>query len=102
MRHVTDSESWIQDIAAREYDEYAMILDLLLEKSNETGKQNEEESKEKGSERTDFKFQIFTELEDYLQVGVQHLKQVEQNNEQQVTQYLSDFTNELLLKGRIA
>lgn len=136
LKHVSDSESWVQDIAAREYDELAMLLDLLLEKSEmedkeekkqgkheekgksavdedksgENDKNSEKEKnendrdygKEETPEVTDFKFKIFSELEEHLQVGVQHLKQVEQHNKEQVTQYLSDFSGDLLTKSRIA
>lgn len=107
LQHLLESESWIQDVAAREYDEYAMLLDLLLEKHNQEDEKKEkyeygkDEIKDK-SEKTDFKFQIFAELENHLQVGVQHLKQFDENNEQQVTQYLSEFAHELLSKSRIA
>lgn len=140
LKHVSDSESWVQDIAAREYDELAMLLDLLLEKSEKeendkkeegkdekkskhtegeekkenknggkdknTDKEKNDDYKKKGkedkTEATDFKFKIFSKLEDHLQVGVQYLKQVEQHNEEQVTQYLSDFSGDLLAKSRIA
>lgn len=108
LEHVSESETWLQDIAAREYDELAMLLDLLLEKSNGESSEKKEDSsggeknKKEKTEFTDFKFKIFSELEEHLQVGVQHLKQVEQNNEAQVTQYLSEFTQDLLAKSRVA
>lgn len=105
LQQMAASDDWIKDFAAREYDECAMLLDLLLEKteekeekSNDTGSGDKEQPKKK----TDFRFQIFAELEEHLHVAVQHLKQVEQNNEQQVAHLIESLQKNLLAKCRIA
>lgn len=98
LNHVGSSNKWIEDFAAREYDECAMLLELLLEKSIKESDNAGTEIKEQQTKKTDFKFQIFAELEDHLHVAVQHLKQVEQNNEQHVSQLIEPFADELLTK----
>lgn len=107
FEHVDASRSWIEEFAAREYDECAMLLDLLLEKTEEQKGKEEEIEKEKEKEKdtdnegrkTDFKFQIFAELEDHLHVALQHLKQVDENNAQQVNQLLEPFAEEFISKS---
>lgn len=109
LQHVSESDGWVKEFAAREYDECAMLLDLLLEKTDETNgktKKNadgsETKDKKQTKEKTDFKFQILVELEEHLHVAVQHLKQVEQNNERQITQLIEPFAKELISKNKIA
>jgi hypothetical protein len=102
LQHVTSSEEWIKDFAAREYDEYAMLLDLLLEKSDDQPETQENEDSEKKNRKTDFKFQIFSELEEHLHVAVQHLKQVEQNNEEHVKKLIETFATDLITKCHAA
>lgn len=146
LQHVEESDEWVKTFAAREYDELAMLLDLLLEKvrkhkdknndrqdeneekdtntdkgkntgekrdsgkdknakkpdSEDTGENAKSEEKEGKKGITDFKFQIFIELEEHLQAAVQHLKQVEQNNEQQVKDLLEPFANDFLSKCHVA
>jgi len=99
FEHVVSSRSWIEEFAAREYDECAMLLELLLEKTDEQKGKDEENDTVEEKKKTDFKFQIFAELEDHLHVAVQHLKQVEENNAQQVKQLLEPFAEELLTKS---
>jgi len=102
LQHVASSEDWIKDFAAREHDEYAMLLDLLLEKSEDQPAVSEEDDKEKKKKKTDFKFQIFAELEEHLHLAVQNLKLVEQNNEQQMIQLTQPFAKDLLSKCQAA
>ncbi|WP_340105054.1 AAA family ATPase [Rhodohalobacter sp. 8-1] len=106
LENVAASDEWIKEFAATEYDECTMLLDLLLEKTEQEkeGKSNEEELEEKkqSKKKTDFKFQIFVELEEHLHIAVQHLKQVEQNNEQQVTRLLEPFAKKIISKSKIA
>ena len=105
LHHVAKSDDWIKDFAAREYDECAMLLDLLLEKTEKNREQAEDADSGNGEEqkkKTDFKFQIFADLEEHLHVAVQHLKQVEQNNEEQVNHLMEQFANELISKCRVA
>jgi len=99
LNHLASSNKWIEDFAAREYDECAMLLELLLEKNDEQNGNTNTEEKEQQKKKTDFKFRIFEELEDHLHVAVQHLKQVEQNNEQHVSQLLVPFADELMTKS---
>ena len=82
-----------------------MLLELLLEKSNEQNEKVEDEAKEGEEEKetekikTDFKFEIFAKLEDHLIVAVQHLKQVEENNAQQVANLSEPFASGLMSKS---
>ncbi|REL24039.1 ATP-binding protein [Rhodohalobacter sp. SW132] len=90
--HNTDA---VMDFAAREYDECAMLLDLLLEKRTEIEKQKKKTGPESHST---FQVKILDEIEEQLQVAVQHLKQFEENNKPQVIQWLDNITPDLLEK----
>ncbi len=100
MKFMFDNSKWIEELAAREYDELAMLIDTLLEKTDTHSENESSEEGEKGY--TDFKIEIFLELEDHLQVGVQHLKQFEQNNESQVEHYINQLTPALSRQAEIA
>ncbi len=100
MQFMLTNCKWIEEFAAGEYDECAMLLDLLLEKRDSHADDVVPEKGEKSY--TDFKIEIFLELEDHLQVAVQHLKQFEQNNESQVEHYLNQLTPTLSKKADIA
>lgn len=105
LQHVAASDNWIKNFAAREYDECAMLLDLLLEKTEnkkEKGDHAASNGKNQRKLKTDFKFQIFAELEEHLHVAVQHLKQVDHNNEQHVSQLIEPFAAELISKCHTA
>ena len=89
--------SWIEKLAAREYDEYAMLIDMLLEKNSAESEQSEEDNNDEKETATvtDFEIDIFREAEEHLQVSVQHLKQFEENNEEQIEQYLNEIKGDV-------
>lgn len=93
-RYLTENRNWIEEMMAREYDECAMLIDLLLEKKD---KSSEEKTGEKG-----FKFDIFVKLEEHLNIAVQHLKQVEESNDERVRQYLEQINGQLRDQARKA
>lgn len=99
MKFMLDNCKWVEEFAAREYDEIVMLIDMLLEK---TDTHSGEESEDVEKSYTDFKVEIFLNLEDHLQVAVQHLKQFEQNNESQIEHYLKQLTPALSKKAEIA
>ncbi|NBC27198.1 MAG: hypothetical protein GVY08_10075 [Bacteroidetes bacterium] len=88
---LTDS-TWIENLAAREYDELAMLMDLLLEKQSVN---NEKENEEKAEEQTSFQLELFLDLENHLQVAVQHLKQFEEINQHQLEQIVDPVADSL-------
>ena len=100
-RQLLHNVEWIEEQAAREYDEYAMLIDMLLEKSSAEADPPTEEG-EDGKVRdakTDFQIDIFREAEEHLQVAVQHLKQFEVNNTAQVEQLLSGIKADITDKA---
>lgn len=84
---------WIEEFAAREYDEIAMLIDTLIAKSTppETGNRFNADNID-----TPFRIELLTELEDHLQIAVQHLKQFDENNKIQVDQLLNEIKLPLL------
>ncbi|MGM0458754.1 MAG: hypothetical protein ACQERO_05365 [Bacteroidota bacterium] len=105
LRHFLDNGEWIRDVAAREYDEIGMLVGLFLEKKD-VEKENVPEKNQKaenGKEgRTNFAIRILNQLEEHLQIGVQHFKQLEENNSQQVNDLLREPVENLLKNASLA
>lgn len=93
MNKLLNDSAWIENFAAREYDELAMLTDLLLEKR--TSKHDEKENEEKAKEQTSFQLELFLDLENHLQVAVQHLKQFEEFNQHQLEQIIEPVADSL-------
>lgn len=88
IKFLMQNTKWIEEFAAREYDEIAMLIDTLIAKSP-----SPETDKSPDGEKIDtpFRIELLTELEDHLQIAVQHLKQFEENNKVQVDQLLKEL-----------
>lgn len=107
IKHFLENGEWIQQLAAREYDELGMLLELFLEKPPPKQGQSsaDAEAQAKGKEssgRTNITISILNELEDHLQIGLQHLKQLEEHNADQVADMLKESRGQLLEKGALA
>lgn len=93
VEYLMQNTKWIEEFAAREYDEIAMLIDTLIAKSAPP-----ESQKGSDGDKTDtpFRIELLTELEDHLQIAVQHSKQFDENNKIQVDQLLKEIEGPLL------